>query len=119
MSKHKGFACLVDHPLFGSRRAEPTDEEHRAAWLERVYARMDRVDQMPPDVRAVVHDWGLTIVDSFMGSGVKSARHMRHIINTVLNETRGQFVTEKGFAQGSKQYGGEYKRHKSHQDTPA
>ncbi len=46
-------------------------------------ARMARVDAMPADVRACVHDYGLTIVDACMQLGVVKARHIRHLVETV------------------------------------
>lgn len=49
----------------------------------RIIARMDRVDSMSPDVRAIVHEHGLTIVDAFLQCGVTKAKHMRHLINTI------------------------------------
>ncbi len=56
---------------------------------DRVAARMNRVDAMNPDVRKVVHDYGLTIVDAFLQLGITEARHMRHLITTIVRETRG------------------------------
>lgn len=75
----------------------------RAAYLQRVRNRMDRVDRMPPDIRAVVHDWGLSIVDAMLAGGVKKGKHMRHIIQRVLDETRGR---ADGKQSGSSQFGG-------------
>lgn len=45
--------------------------------------RMSRVDAMPADVRAIVHEEGLTIVDAFLAVGVTKAKHMRHLISTI------------------------------------
>lgn len=50
---------------------------------EKRIKRMNRVDSMPADVRGVVHDFGLTVVDAFLQCGVTKAKHMRHLINTV------------------------------------
>lgn len=38
---------------------------------------------MTPELRALVHDEGLTVVDAFMDCGVTKARQIRHLINTV------------------------------------
>lgn len=54
--------------------------------------RMDRVDALPADVRDLVHDYGLNVVQAMLDSGVTKPRNMRHIVETVLNEfspTRG------------------------------
>lgn len=50
---------------------------------EKRIKRMNRIDAMPADVRGVVHDYGLTVVDAFIQCGVTKAKHMRHLINTV------------------------------------
>lgn len=42
--------------------------------------RMNRVDDMPPALRACVHDFGLTLVDQFIACGVTNPRHIRHLI---------------------------------------
>lgn len=55
---------------------------------DRRIKRMSRVDAMPPDIRALVHEWGLSITQAFLECGVTNPRHIRHIINMVLNETR-------------------------------
>lgn len=50
---------------------------------QRIIARMERIDAMAPEVRTVVHEHGLTIVDAFLTCGVTKARHMRHLIATI------------------------------------
>ncbi len=63
--------------------------------------RMETVDNMKPDLRELVHDYGLTVVKAFMDLGVVRASHIRHVVETVLNEfspTRGSFS-----AQGPRQ----------------
>ena len=45
--------------------------------------RMERVDAMPADLRACVHEYGLSIVDAFLHAGVKKPRHIRHIVNMI------------------------------------
>lgn len=49
--------------------------------------RMETVDSMPEDWRAVVHDYGLSIVTALRDCGVKEAKRARHIISVVVNET--------------------------------
>jgi len=43
-------------------------------------ARMEQVDAMTPDVRACVHEFGLSIVNAFLQAGVTKGRHIRHIV---------------------------------------
>lgn len=52
-------------------------------YQEKRIKRMARVDDLSPDLRALVHEYGLTVVDSFMACGVSKAKHIRHLINTV------------------------------------
>jgi hypothetical protein len=49
--------------------------------------RMARVDAMPPEIRACVHEYGLTIVDSMLDLGIKKAKHIRHLVNVVRRES--------------------------------
>lgn len=49
-------------------------------------ARMDKIDQMPPAIRALVHDYGLGVVQAFLDVGVREPRHIRHLVETTLNE---------------------------------
>ena len=71
-------------------------EPDRAEFLEKVQARrvarMERVDAMPEDIRELVHEYGLTVVDAFLSCGVTKANRIRHLVETVLDEfspTRG------------------------------
>ena len=60
-------------------------------------ARMEKIDALPPDWRALVHEYGWTIVDALQGCGVKKANQGRHVIEVVLNETsafRGGFSSQ-------------------------
>lgn len=59
--------------------------------------RMARVDQLPADIRELVHEYGLSVVDACMGVGVTKARHIRHIVETCLDEfspSRGSFSAQ-------------------------
>lgn len=51
---------------------------------QRAIARMQRVDDMPAEMRELVHDFGLTIVDAFVQSGVTKPNRIRHLIATVM-----------------------------------
>lgn len=50
---------------------------------DRAYRRMMRVDQMPPDIRRCVHEYGLEIVQEFLNHGVRKASSISHLIDTV------------------------------------
>jgi len=57
-------------------------------------ARMEAIDALPPDIRGLVHDYGYPTVKTCMDLGVTKAKHIRHLVETVLNEfspTRGSF----------------------------
>lgn len=49
-------------------------------------ARMSRVDAMPSDVRHMVHEYGLHVVNALLDSGVTRAKNMRHIVESILDE---------------------------------
>ena len=68
----------------------------REEYLRRVKTRMDRIDAMPKDVREIVHEHGLTVVDALLAAGVTKGRVMRHLISVIRqgssawgNGTRG------------------------------
>jgi hypothetical protein len=46
----------------------------------RIKRRMDAIDSLPADVRAVVHEYGWEPVKLLMGLGVKKAGALEHII---------------------------------------
>lgn len=50
---------------------------------ERASNVMDRIDKLPPPVRAVVHEYGWYFVQMMLDLGVKSAPQMRHIAYAV------------------------------------
>ncbi|MQY48209.1 hypothetical protein GAO09_19430 [Rhizobiales bacterium RZME27] len=57
-------------------------------------ARMDRIDQLPPALRELVHDYGFTVVDNFVRMGVTKPKQIKHLVELVLDEfspTRGTF----------------------------
>ena len=45
--------------------------------------RMERIDAMPPDIRACVHEYGLTVVDALMNVGVTKARQIHHVVAVI------------------------------------
>ena len=73
------------------------------AWVDgKRVARMDGVDRMSSEHRELVHDYGLNVVNSMLAVGVTKPRHIRHLVETILNEfspTRGSYS-----AQGPRLY---------------
>lgn len=71
-----------------------TNEEHELFVREKRQKRMAVVDSYPPEVRQLVHDYGLTVVQAFLHNGMKNPRHIRHCVERVLDEfspTRGSY----------------------------
>lgn len=69
-----------------------TDEEREQRVRDNRVRRMERIDAMPSDMRKLVHAYGLTVVETCTALGVTQPRHIRHIVETVLDEfspTRG------------------------------
>ena len=54
---------------------------------EKRAARMARVDAMPPELRACVHEHGLSIVDACMQLGIRKPKHINHLVSTVRNQS--------------------------------
>jgi len=55
---------------------------------------MKAIDSLPPDIRALVHEYGYTIVKTCLDLKITKAKHIRHLVETVLNEfspTRGAY----------------------------
>ncbi len=59
--------------------------DREAAADARRVARMNRVDAMAPDLRELMHEFGLSIVDAFLQHGVTRPKSIRHLINAVRN----------------------------------
>lgn len=56
--------------------------------------RMAAIDALPVDVRALVHEYGFNVVKTLLDLGVTKPKHIRHVVETVLDEfspTRGAF----------------------------
>ena len=67
-------------------RSDPLEVEMRRT------RRMELIDSLTPDLRNLVHEYGFGVVEQFMHLGVSNHRHIRHLVETVLNElssTRG------------------------------
>lgn len=76
---------------------------NKGEWAEsyqhRRILRMEKVDEIPDDLKPIVHEWGLTIYEALWQCGIRKPNHMAHIIQTVLNETRGSTDRQKGSYQ--------------------
>jgi hypothetical protein len=58
---------------------------------------MDAVDKYPPEIRQLIHSYGLNVVKSLWDIGVKKPKQIRHVVETVLDEfspTRGTFANQ-------------------------
>lgn len=78
---HRRFAHLNDH------------EFHQYIQDKRV-KRMEAIDRLSPEQRALVHEYGYAVVNNFMAHGIVKPKAIRHLVETVLNEfspTRGSF----------------------------
>lgn len=56
--------------------------------------RFREIDSLSPALRELVHEYGWNIVKSFLTLGVREPRHIRHLVETVLDDfspTRGAF----------------------------
>lgn len=70
------------------------ERDHEALVDRKRAARMNRIDAMPADLRALVYEYGLNVVLAFLDAGVTKPRRIRHLVETVLDEfspTRGAY----------------------------
>lgn len=65
------------------KEAAENDPHFRAATAQRAAKRMARVDAMPTELRRVVYEYGLEIVQEFINMGVTAPHKIRHLVNTV------------------------------------
>lgn len=56
--------------------------EFNAAVVRRAKKRMDRADALPTDIRRVVHEYGLEVVQEFLNHGVRRPESIAHLIDT-------------------------------------
>lgn len=57
-------------------------------------------DAMPPDLRAVVHEFGFPIVDAFLTLGIRQPRHIRHLVTTCWLGARSNLDGNRGGMTG-------------------
>lgn len=61
---------------------------------ERVEKRMATIDALPADLRAVVHDLGWNLVQTFMVHGITKPKTIRSLTNAVLHNTRSMDLAD-------------------------
>lgn len=72
-------------------------EEHERFVTAKRKNRMDRIDNLAPEIRALVHEYGFNVVNAFLQLGITKHRQIRHLVETVLDEfspTRGSFASQ-------------------------
>lgn len=69
-------------------------EEHERFVTGKRVRRMAEIDNQPPAIRELVHEYGWLVVKTALDLGVTKPSHIRHFVETVLNEfspTRGSY----------------------------
>jgi hypothetical protein len=66
--------------------ADSYDPQHNAALVERAQKRMARVDDLSEEFRALVHEYGLELVQVFLDHKVRSPKSIRYLIDAVRVE---------------------------------
>lgn len=46
--------------------------------------RMNEIDNLSPDIRALVHEFNWTMIHAFLQAGIRDARKIRHLISRVI-----------------------------------
>ena len=67
-------------------------EEFLKKVQQRRISRMAEIDALPPDIRILTHEYGYNVVKAMLDIGVSKPRHIKHLVETILNEfspTRG------------------------------
>lgn len=63
----------------------PKDQFEELARV-RSEVRMQQIDSLPADIKALVHEYGWNLVKAYRDVGVLKARHIKHLIETTMNE---------------------------------
>lgn len=85
---------MIEHERHCPRRSNWTQSclcgslarAKQANYVQRARIRMDTIDKMPAELRACVHEYGFRIVADLAQLGISEPRHIRHIVETVLDE---------------------------------
>ena len=84
--------------MMGDKKLGDLPQEEFDAVIDgRRKARMDRIDALTPGQRHLVHEYGFTVVNAFMLLGVTKVKHIRHLVEVVLDEfspTRGSSANQ-------------------------
>ena len=59
--------------------------------------RMQRIDDLPRELRDLVNSYGFSVVDAFLAVGVSKPNQIKHLVETVLDNfspTRGSFSAQ-------------------------
>jgi len=56
---------------------------YNSSVVERARERMARVDNFPPEIRKLVHEFGLEVVQEFWNHNVRRPNAIRHLVETV------------------------------------
>lgn len=79
------------------RLRELTDDQFMDVVVYKRSERMSKIDALPPELRELVHEYGYAVVDQFIRCGVTKPKHIRHLIEHVLNElspVRGAYSSQ-------------------------
>lgn len=74
-----------------------TPPEFKAYVEAKRVKRMSAIDRMPPEMRALVNEYGLTVVTACTDLGVAKPRQIRHLVEAILDEfspTRGSYAKQ-------------------------
>lgn len=74
--------------------AEMEPSEFLAHVQSKRIARMEQIDAMPKEMRELVNAYGLTVVKTCMDLGVTKPKHIKHLVERILDEfspTRGSY----------------------------
>ena len=74
--------------------AKLSDAERDSRAQSNRFERMRRIDEMPAELRNLVNDFGLSVVNACIELGVTKPRQIKHLVGVVLDEfspTRGSF----------------------------
>jgi hypothetical protein len=89
VGKWKGLHADSNSPYKGLSHQEMVDVKRAK--------RMASIDDYDPAIRALIHDYGYTVVKSIYDLGVTKPHQIKHIVETVLNEfspTRGAYSVQ-------------------------
>ena len=70
------------------------DDEFRRTMHAKVKRRMEKIDNLDPATRALIHEYGYNVVLNFRQHGITRPKIIRHLVELVLNEmvpTRGKY----------------------------